>query len=520
MSNEDVEKLVGIYAGTRSETHQVLVRTILQKNMGKLSQIIDAWENAEEKWRELSEVFPEGKEILQGYEVSTMGQFRNKQGKIMVGSMIETGYMRIRIGKEEYRKPSHRYVALAFLPQVEGKNVVHHINGIPFDNRVANLQWTTSSENTKAGWEDGGGNEKRLRPIREIDENRTEIAKYKSIVEAAEKTGLSKSSLHGVCSGRAKKIKGRYFEYIQDDEKKEPAKPRKSYGGYTVGLFNMKTNKLVKGPYPTMLATGIKNVSAYIKKGTVTRDGNQWRKILPVIDNENSDEKWLQFRDTPYYVSNTGKVRDNKGNILGTYPSSQGEYRKVTLVINRKSNPMQLSRVVAEAFIPLPDGFTHVDQLQVDHINRQTLDNRVENLRWLTQKENIQEANNIPVLQIDLDGNIVRRFSSVTEAAKHFNVTTANISASCTKRVKCCQNFFFQHEKSYNEEEKQYILSVTQVGRNRIIQQLDINGNRIKRWLNIKDAAEFCEVSRSTMKTCIKNETELAGFLWKFVSDM
>lgn len=40
-------------------------------------------------------------------------------------------------------------------------------------------------------------------------------------------------------------------------------------------------------------------------------------------------------------------------------------------------------RLIAEAFIPNPDNLP-----EVDHLNRNRADNRVENLRWVTHKEN------------------------------------------------------------------------------------------------------------------------------------
>lgn len=59
------------------------------------------------------------------------------------------GYLSIRLNLngKRYKFKVHRLVALTYLPNVNNKPQVNHINGIKKDNRLDNLEWVTASEN-------------------------------------------------------------------------------------------------------------------------------------------------------------------------------------------------------------------------------------------------------------------------------------------------------------------------------------------------------------------------------------
>ncbi len=96
-------------------------------------------------------------------------------------------------------------------------------------------------------------------------------------------------------------------------------------------------------------------------------------------------EQWKQIVDFPNYeVSNMGNIRNRKTKrVLKPFLNYFG-YLMIGLSIKGKTYSKLIHRLVAKAFISNPD-----NKPTVDHINQNKWDNRAENLRWQTQKEQL-----------------------------------------------------------------------------------------------------------------------------------
>lgn len=177
----------------------------------------------EEIWKDI-----EGYEGL--YQVSNFGRVKglprcDSRGNARVERILKPiptkdGYLRVHLSNEgiKRKRPIHRLVAEAFIPNPENKLQVNHIDEDKTNNSLANLEWVTPKENINHGTSlyrrsitqrktQAGKN------IIAIDIANGEYNEYISINECGRKLQINPSGIHQVLIGNYKQTKGYTFKY-------------------------------------------------------------------------------------------------------------------------------------------------------------------------------------------------------------------------------------------------------------------------------------------------------------------
>lgn len=171
------------------------------------------------------------------------------------------------------------------------------------------------------------------------------------------------------------------------------------------------------------------------------------------------EEIWKTIDGYPdYEISNKGRVKSlgndkkRKEKILKGFKIGRG-YLQVHLCKDGKIKNYLIHRLVAQAFIPNPNNL-----LEVNHINEDKTDNRVENLEWCnsqynnnygTHNERMAKTNSKPILQFSKEGDFIRKWDSATQVERELGFYQGYISSCCKGKEKSAYGFkWFYHYKS------------------------------------------------------------------------
>ena len=144
-----------------------------------------------------------------------------------------------------------------------------------------------------------------------------------------------------------------------------------------------------------------------------------------------------------YEVSNKGRVRNIKSDKVLKNDNNRG-YKRIGLYKNGKKKKFSIHRLVAQAFIP-----NNNKKPYVNHKDENKTNNNVENLEWVTAKENNNYGTRTkrtqkPIIVIYRD-NTYEEYPSATIAARELGLIRQNINAILNGRQKTHHNLRFEY---------------------------------------------------------------------------
>lgn len=336
-----------------------------------------------EEWRELS--------INNNYEVSSLGNVRNKKTKRILRAFCKGGYSIVGLSLNGKTKSHavHQLVGLCFIDNPEKKPHINHIDKNGLNNNVKNLEWNTAGENNAHKCLTLQVKTNQNLKLWRVDiETDTKLQLYNSIKDAA--------------------------KWCVEN-------------GFSNSLHNARGN-----------------ISCALNKKYNTSCGFKWvLNEQTNLDNEiwkNINIKGQTFDN--YQVSSLGRFKNSKGIIMENYRPHHSGYIYVRVNYTKYS----LHQLVAFTFIENP-----YLKPYVNHIDGNKTNNSVTNLEWVTASENNQHNHTAGLIkcytrkvgQYTLEGELIKEFSSIVQASKQTNINT--IKAVLYNKQKTAGGFIWKY---------------------------------------------------------------------------
>lgn len=179
-------------------------------------------------------------------------------------------------------------------------------------------------------------------------------------------------------------------------------------------------------------------------------------------------EYWIEVKGHPRYrVSTLGRVKcvdyrgTGKERILKPHIGGVGYY-----IIGIDGKTMNVHRLVLESFIPRPK-----NKPCIDHKDTNRLNNRLDNLRYCTHKENQnntltrkhlsenaawrgkfgkENPTSKPIVQLTLSGSFVKKWDCARDVLRELGLNVHNICSCCIGKRNSTGGFRWVYATDYN----------------------------------------------------------------------
>lgn len=256
-------------------------------------------------------------------------------------------------------------------------------------------------------------------------------------------------------------------------------------------------------------------------------------KLHPLPCKEYPEYYWIPFYNN-YVISKEAIVLDIKTNTCVLFHKTKppkNNKKNISHGYNSNTNKkLKLHRLLALAFIDYKDNPIKPYTLYVNHINGKPGDDRIENLEWVTPRENLIHAienglmpNSIrPIHVKDLNTGIVTSYDSITKATIDLKWPKTKIYKRLEKN-----NKFYPDMLIFKYKENKWPLLdtiMTRMGSRRKVVSINLETNEIKEHETIMHAAAYTNVNTTSISyTCKENlgkpvKTFKFYFLEKYVN--
>lgn len=152
-----------------------------------------------------------------------------------------------------------------------------------------------------------------------------------------------------------------------------------------------------------------------------------------------------------YYITEDGRVWSTTSNKYLSPRTDGRGYLAVRLYNDGKAVEQKIHRLVADAFIPNPYGYT-----EVNHLDENKQNNNAANLEWCSHKDNcnygtrtLRQSKKISkrVQQLDLSGKLIKEWDSLSQVSKTLNTSINSIWQCCNGISKQSNGYIWRYVK-------------------------------------------------------------------------